>query len=325
MIAVLDCLLAACLLALAWVLLRSADLFRAIVFYVIFGLLMALLWARLAAVDVALVEAAVGAGITGALFLAALTRMRTGAGEERRLDGVEERSWRRPFFRPGPSGPGKWLIAALLLLLLGTGVRALWPEPGGFHPLPGEVREHLEASGVANPVTAVLLNFRGYDTLLEMSVLLLAAIGVLAMRSGPLRISRPLAIPIFQGFVRLITPLLVVFAGYLLRVGSQHPGGAFQAGALLAASGILLYLQARAPYFSLPAWGGRLAMGAGLAVFLACACQPLRQGKNFLEYPEDLAGACIFLIETAAVISIAACLFVLFVQALPAGREKGRD
>ena len=36
----------------------------------------------------------------------------------------------------------------------------------------------METSGVRNPVTAVLLNFRGYDTLLEMGVLLVALLGV---------------------------------------------------------------------------------------------------------------------------------------------------
>jgi energy-converting hydrogenase B subunit D len=70
-----DGFLAASLLWLAWRLLTTPNLFRAVVLFIVFGLLMALTWARLNAPDVALAEAAVGAGITGALFLDALGRL----------------------------------------------------------------------------------------------------------------------------------------------------------------------------------------------------------------------------------------------------------
>lgn len=71
----LDLLLAGALLWLAWRLLASSDLFQAVVLFIAFGLLMALAWVRLEAIDVALAEAAVGSGITGALLLSALGRM----------------------------------------------------------------------------------------------------------------------------------------------------------------------------------------------------------------------------------------------------------
>lgn len=59
-------------LALLWSALRAmtaADLFRATVLFIVFGLLMALAWARLGAPDIALAEAAIGAGLAGALLL----------------------------------------------------------------------------------------------------------------------------------------------------------------------------------------------------------------------------------------------------------------
>jgi energy-converting hydrogenase B subunit D len=65
----LDLLLAASLIGLAIQALASADLFRSIVLFIVFGLVMALTWARLNAPDIALVEAAIGAGLTGALML----------------------------------------------------------------------------------------------------------------------------------------------------------------------------------------------------------------------------------------------------------------
>ena len=70
-----DLPLALVLLWLAWRLLTSADLFKAVVLFIAFGLLMALAWVRLQAVDIALAEAAIGAGVTGALFLSALNKI----------------------------------------------------------------------------------------------------------------------------------------------------------------------------------------------------------------------------------------------------------
>lgn len=86
-----DILLTATLLWLAWQLLSSEDIFKAVVLLISFGLLMALAWVRLRAPDVALAEAAIGAGITGPLFLAALRRMERVRREERRLDFEEDR------------------------------------------------------------------------------------------------------------------------------------------------------------------------------------------------------------------------------------------
>jgi len=86
-----DILLIATLLWLAWRLLTSEDIFTAVVLFISFGLLMALAWVRLRAPDVALAEAAIGAGLTGPLFLAALRRMERIHREERRLDIDEDR------------------------------------------------------------------------------------------------------------------------------------------------------------------------------------------------------------------------------------------
>lgn len=72
---VFDGVLALTLVGLAWRLLSITDLFKAIVLFIAFGLLMALTWVRLEAVDIALAEAAIGAGLTGALFLTTLRHL----------------------------------------------------------------------------------------------------------------------------------------------------------------------------------------------------------------------------------------------------------
>lgn len=73
----LDGLLMLVLLWLAWRVLACKGLFRAVVLFIAFGLVLSLVWVRLAAPDVALAEAAIGAGLTGALLLSTLARLDT--------------------------------------------------------------------------------------------------------------------------------------------------------------------------------------------------------------------------------------------------------
>lgn len=71
-----DGLLALTLVGVAWQLLWGEGLFRSVLLFIAFGLLLSLTWVRLGAPDVALAEAAIGAGVTGALLLVALGRLR---------------------------------------------------------------------------------------------------------------------------------------------------------------------------------------------------------------------------------------------------------
>jgi uncharacterized MnhB-related membrane protein len=75
------------LLTLAWVAWqaladREGELFRSVVLFIAFGLLLAVAWVRLKAPDIALAEAAIGAGVTGALLLVTLGRLKASARDE---------------------------------------------------------------------------------------------------------------------------------------------------------------------------------------------------------------------------------------------------
>jgi uncharacterized MnhB-related membrane protein len=70
-----DLLMAAALIAVAWISLSSSDLFKGVVLFIAFGLLMSIAWMRLGAPDIGLAEAAIGAGVTGALLLDAVRQM----------------------------------------------------------------------------------------------------------------------------------------------------------------------------------------------------------------------------------------------------------
>lgn len=82
----LDGLVGLMMLWLAWQALSSADLLRAVAMFVTFGLLVAIAWIRLGAPDVAIAEAAIGAGLTGALLLITIRRM-----EDQRKSGDLEK------------------------------------------------------------------------------------------------------------------------------------------------------------------------------------------------------------------------------------------
>ena len=87
MLWILDVVLCTSLLWLAYQTLATADLFKAIVSFMVFGLVMALTWARLEAPDIALAEAAIGAGLTGALLLSTLAALAKPVNDRRNQDG----------------------------------------------------------------------------------------------------------------------------------------------------------------------------------------------------------------------------------------------
>jgi energy-converting hydrogenase B subunit D len=76
MLQIFDWILVLVMAVLAWRSLNDRDLFRAVIKFIALGLLIAVAWVRLRAPDVALAEAAVGSGLTGALILSALVRIR---------------------------------------------------------------------------------------------------------------------------------------------------------------------------------------------------------------------------------------------------------
>ncbi|HUG99346.1 MAG TPA: DUF4040 domain-containing protein [Gammaproteobacteria bacterium] len=78
----LDFLLVLMLFSLSWTALSGRDLFRGIVLFIAFGLVLSMTWARLGAPDVALAEAAIGAGLAGALLLATWGRLPGRSGDD---------------------------------------------------------------------------------------------------------------------------------------------------------------------------------------------------------------------------------------------------
>lgn len=308
----LDAFLCGLILAAALATILGRGDFRAIVFFIVYGLLMALSWVRLGAVDVALAEAAIGAGLTGVLFLAAFGRLsRHGAAPE------------------GPEPPRLLhLPAALACAGLSAALAWAWfalPLPDRPGP---ELAEALPRAGVGNPVTAVLLNFRAWDTLLESIVLLAALLGMWMLtreEDWRGRIGLPQhATPggVMSGFGRLLPPVGLLVGIYLVYAGADRPGGAFQGGTVVAAVGLVAVMAGAIRPPRIQAAGWRLALVAGPGLFLLAGLAGATLGAGFLTLPPGIAGAAIFAIEVALALSIAVTLAFLVLG--PPEREPRR-
>lgn len=136
----------------------------------IYSFISAALLTYLDAVDVAMTEAAVGAGITTVLLLLTMT-----------LTGAEEAA---------PAYPRRRLLPKLVVLA--TGACLIYgtldmphfgdpDNPVHTHVAPRYLAQADTEIGIPNVVTAVLASYRGYDTLGEVAVVFTAAIGVLLL------------------------------------------------------------------------------------------------------------------------------------------------
>lgn len=297
----LDVLLAGLLVVLAWRLLFGRDLITSTVLFVAFGLTMALVWSRLQAPDVALAEAAVGAGLTGALVLGAAGGF-VGTGRPARV--------RR-----------RWALAVIVMsTLAGATTLALlvsfdWPRPG----LTSLVLAEAADADVASPVTAVLLMFRGYDTWLELGVLLVATIAVLGLPATFVhaRARPPKPSAVLSAFVRLAAPTSFVIAALLVWLGTTAPGGAFQGAATGAAALVLGFLAGSWTLAIVRRRRTRPLIVAAVALPLLATVPALLSGRSMFSYPVGDPKGWILLLEVTLGFSVALTLAALFQSARP--------
>lgn len=275
------------LLITAIAIVQTQNLFVSVMLSGMFSLLLAANFFLLDAADVALTEAAVGAGISTVLLLSALA-----------ITAKHEKA------------PTSNRVVALIVVVITTLVLiySTFDNPGFGDPN-APVHQHLspwyldktaEAIDIPNVVTAVLGSFRGYDTLGEVFVVFTAGIGVLFLLGTPTPLGRfaksdphkstdpkglrHYIIPRIVG--RMLIPFILLFGLYVQFHGEYSPGGGFQAGALIAAAIILfallegedraLKIMPRGLLIGLIAGGALLYGTVGLfGIFL---------GSNFLDY-----------------------------------------
>lgn len=298
---------------------RTAHLFSAVILTGIFSLLIAANFFLLDAADVALTEAAVGAGISTVLFLGALA-----------LTPEHE--------RPGSSGNRLLALGAVTVTTLIV-VYATFDKPSFGDPLapvhvhvaPWYIDSTAQYIDIPNVVTGILASFRGYDTLGEVFVVFTASIGVMFLLGArpistdttkldlePDEGLRHYLIPRIVG--RFLIPFIFLFGLYVQFHGEYGPGGGFQAGAIVAAAVILYALlegegQAlraipRGVLTGLICGGALLYSGVGVVTML--------KGGNFLEYsvllddPVTAQQVGIIVIEAGVGMAVTGALLSIF-------------
>lgn len=142
------------------------------------------------------------------------------------------------------------------LVFLGVLMGAFWSLWAGYAPDTelNRTAAYYAANtpaetGAQNVVTAIIVTYRGLDTLGEVTVLFLTAAIValvLAQSRGPKAARGAGMLPageLLQTGTKMLVPLIALFGAYVFLNGHLTPGGGFQGGAILA-SGVLLVLLA---------------------------------------------------------------------------------
>ncbi len=168
---VINIFLVSFMVVIAVLVLRTRRLFAAIVMAGAYSLISAAMFVNLDAVDVAFTEAAVGAGISTVLLLAAMARL-----------PAEEKA-------PSTNFIGPLVMVVIVGALLMIAVVNLPPfgaadTPVHMHVGPRYLAESYRDLHIPNAVTTVLASYRGFDTLGETIVIFSAGLGVLVLLTG---------------------------------------------------------------------------------------------------------------------------------------------
>lgn len=317
------------LVIIAIAIVHTRNLFVSIALMSIFSLLMAVNFFILDAADVALTEAAVGAGVTTVIFLTAL-----------RLTARREK-------REGTKASLLSLCVlgiTMLLLIYATIDNPRLGDPNApvhVHVAPYYLEQTYELMGFPNVVTAVLSSFRGYDTLGEVFVVFAAAIGVLFIldaRKGTGPEYRPEQAGLKHHLIPkavggLLVPFVMLFGLYVQFHGEYGPGGGFQAGAIFATAVILFSLlegeQAALRAVPRSAQMALVVGGASLYGFVGVLC--LLMGGTFLDYSvlmqDPVIGRQVGIVAIEAGVGMAVCGSLLSIYHAFAARHpmEGRD
>ncbi len=231
------------------------------------------------------------------------------------------------------------------LLLFATGDLPAWGNPNAPASA-SELSQYYitqirETTKVPNMVTAVLADYRGYDTMFETVVIFVAGIGILAVLRGVAQ--APLMPSVSERYeerdmitimtCRLVVPVLQLFALYVVAHGHHSPGGGFQGGVMLGASFILIGLTSGLPEALKRMSEKRAVFLAGLGVLIYAGTGLICQfmGKNFLDYhilhkilpATDVVMArshAMLIVEIGVAFTVMAIMFIIYAVLSSRGR-----
>ena len=173
----INMILLSLLAAVTMAIVRERNLFAVVVLSSIYSFLMASVLIVLDAVDVAMTEASVGAGISTVLMLGTLYLTKT-------QEAVPVHTPLLPLFVALGTG------AALVYGTFGLPPFGAADTPVHTHVGQVYIVNSIPETGIANVVTSVLASYRGYDTLGEVAVIFTGGIGVLLLLKRVIRAAR---------------------------------------------------------------------------------------------------------------------------------------
>lgn len=239
----------------------SKNLLVSVLIFMSYSLIMSILWVLLESPDLAVTEAAVGAGVTSVLFFMTLKKINAiGMEHKQEQDDTTKEINARwgikrfdHYYKIAAVLLGVAIIAALVVNV------SHLPAFGEVdNPYNNEVSERylekgLEETGAVNAVTGMILDYRAFDTFGESCVLFIAATCVLVLlrddksdTTAKALINEryePVSDTILQMSARILFPAIMIFGIYILVNGHLSPGGGFSGGAIMGA-GLILHVNA---------------------------------------------------------------------------------
>ncbi|MFK7804448.1 MAG: Na+/H+ antiporter subunit B [Anaerolineae bacterium] len=156
--------------------------------------------------------------------------------------------YKLPQYRARTTDVGRyrdWIISGIVGLVMFTLVMFATSIPYSTHISDFYAETSYTLAKGRNIVNVILVDYRGVDTLVEITVLAVAAIGVLALLATSEKLDEKITLMIhsliFQTASRYLVPIILLFSVFALLRGHNDPGGGF-IGGLLASSAFVLYI-----------------------------------------------------------------------------------
>lgn len=207
------------------------------------------------------------------------------------------------------------------------------------------ITEGPELTHSPNLVTAVLADFRGFDTLLETTVMFLAGVSVAMILSN--RLKRHWDAGIFKNdehfggpevkvIMPILIPVILVYAVYVLFHGEVSLGGGFQAGALLAMAFMLyvMFADMGKNKFKVTQHFSVCVAACGVLIYFITGLLPIFNGGHFLQYEalpfpaevkSELHATGILMIETGVTIGVMATIITILEAVVERNSLNGRS
>ena len=288
----------------------SKNIIKTLILFCIFSLLSCLEYLFLSAPDVAMTEAAIGASISSLIiFLSVIV-----VGKKNYQNNNVSLIF--PFI----------LCLVLMQILfqsfLGLPLFGEFDNPSNEHLMPYYVKNTSKEIGIPSIVAAILASYRGFDTLGEAFVILIAGLIVFSICFVRTELEDNKIVKnseILKVYIAPVFPIIVLYSLYIQTHGEESPGGGFQAGAILTTAYIL--------YGLIYGFGvlirDEVIIGlknlslCGFLIYFLTGVTTILLGGNFLEYEKFNFGKYsqkfgIFVIEIGVGITVFAVLLMIF-------------